>query len=68
MRFVLPSLVTLLTGAAVIAGLAWLVSLILPAAAWGVFAVLFAGWCWIGWEYTNNLPEPRRPTRHVTTT
>jgi hypothetical protein len=60
LRRVFLYILTILAGAAVFGGIAWLVSLVFPAAAFWVFWTLFAIWVWIGWRYASLSDEVRR--------
>jgi hypothetical protein len=53
-RRALVYLFALLAGATVFWGIAWLVGLIFPAAAFWVFCALFGGWAWVGWRYSQS--------------
>jgi len=63
MRYFFTSLISLSVGAAVIAGISWIVGLIFPAAAFWVFVILFAWWAWIGWKHAVHMTEVQRVRR-----
>jgi hypothetical protein len=61
-------LFALLAGAIFFWGIAWLVGLIFPAAAFWVFCALFAIWAWIGWRYASLKDAVHRQEGTVSTT
>ena len=59
-KSLLSNLFSLFVGAVICWGIAWLVGLVFPAAAFWVFCALFACWAWVGWRYTSLKDEVRR--------
>lgn len=65
MRYAFKSVVSLLFGGLIAWGIAALVGLFFPRAAFWVFIVIMAWWSWIGWEYTKRYQAAREEGREI---